>query len=419
MRRIVEVFILLLSGILIIALFDPYPREKEDYSLSDISVPNLEIAMEYGIVLDSMEVIRDVVKRNEFLADILLKYDVDYAKINAISKIPDSVFNVRKIKRGNHYSILCTRDSLKKVKYFIYEENPMSFVVFELGDSVRVHRGNKEIELLEIEAFGIIESSLWNAMIDNDTDPNLANELSEVFAWIIDFFDIKKGDYYKVIYEKMMVDGEYIGLGKIRAAMFHHNGEDYYAFYFVQDSLGDYFDLNGGSMRRTFLKAPLRFRRISSGFSYRRFHPILKIYRPHTGVDYAADYGTPVHSVGDGVVVKKGWTKQGGRRIQIKHNGYYSTAYLHLSAYAKGLHIGSKIKQGDVIGYVGQSGLATGPHLDFRFYKNGKPINPLKVKSPPAEPIDSTYLDLFNKAKAEWMAKLENMGDNVVAVNKK
>lgn len=406
-----------LSGILIILLFDPYPKEEENYTLSDVSVPYFEIAMEYGIILDSMEVIRDIVKRNEFLADILLKYNVDYQKIDAISKTPDSVFNVRRIKRGNPYAIIYSKDSLKEVRYFVYEENPMSFVVIDLADSIHVHKGKKEVKIQEAVAFGKIESSLWNAMIDSDTDPNLANELSEVYAWVIDFFGIQKGDYYKVIYEKMMVDDEYIGLGKIKTALFHHNGEDYYTFYFVRDSLGDYYDSDGGSMRRTFLKAPLRFRRISSGFSYRRFHPILKIYRPHTGVDYAADYGTPVHSVGDGIVVKKGWTKQGGRRVQIKHNGTYSTAYLHLSAYVKGLRVGSKVKQGDVIGYVGQSGLATGPHLDFRFYKNGKPINPLKVESPPAEPIDSAYLDLFNKTKTEWIAKLEAIGDTLVVEN--
>jgi murein DD-endopeptidase MepM/ murein hydrolase activator NlpD len=244
-------------------------------------------------------------------------------------------------------------------------------------------------------------------MVDNDIDPNLANELSEIYAWTIDFFGIQKGDNFRVIYEKLFVEGEYVGLGQIIAAGFNHMGHDYNAFYFAPDSTGDFYDEEGGSMRRTFLKAPLRYRRISSGFSYSRMHPILKYRRPHLGVDYAAPAGTPVQSIGDGVVVSAGYTKQGGYTIKVKHNGTYTTAYLHLQGFGKGIRQGVHVKQGQVIGYVGSTGLSTGPHLDFRFYRNGKAIDPLQVKAPPAKPVDTAYTEEY-RHYADSLAVLLN-----------
>ncbi len=356
--------------------------------------------MMYGLNVDSLEMITATVKRNEFLSDILLKYDVDYATIDHLARQSREVFDVRKIRYGNSYTALMTRDSVPKLQYFVYEISPVDFVVYDLCDSLQIELGSKEINVRVDTATGVINSSLWNAMVDRNTDPNLANELSEIYAWTIDFFGIQKGDSYKIIYETLMADGEKIGLGKVLAATFNHYGEDHHAFYFVQDSAGDYFDEKANSLRRTFLKAPLRYRRISSGFSYSRMHPILKYRRPHLGVDYAADRGTPVMSVGDGVVVFAKWDNGGGgRAVKIKHNGTYATLYMHLSKYGKGIKSGARVKQGQVIGYVGASGLATGPHLDFRFYRNDKPVDPLKVESPPAKPVDSAYLARFEEEK--------------------
>lgn len=407
LRRSIEIIILFLSGLIIIYLSIPsIDNHLKDEIHGPITVPNLSLNTEYGLILDTLLVKKDKVKRNEFLSDILLRYDVDYVLIDKLVKVSKPVFNVRKIRKGNTYSIIQSKDSLKRTLFFVYENSPTTYVVVDFRDSVNVWKGNKEVNTRTETASGFIKTSLWNAMIDNDTDPNLANELSEIFAWTVDFFGIQKGDHYKVIYEDLYVDDQRIGLGKVLAAHFNHAGHDYFSIYFVQDTVGDYFDENAGSMRRTFLKAPLRFKRISSGFSYNRLHPILKIYRPHTGIDYAAAYGTPVHSVGDGVVTMAGWTKQGGRTVKIKHNGTYSTAYLHLSKYGKGIRKGAQIKQGDIIGYVGKSGLATGPHLDFRFYRNGKPINPLKVESPPAKPVDSLFLGDYFKVRDEMMGQL-------------
>ena len=411
MKRVIEIFSLIIISCLIIIAYEFIPIEKGSLNSDEISIIDTvpEPNFKYGIVVDSMLIYHGKVKRNEFLSDILLRYNVDYAKIDILAKRSKKVFDVRKIRRGFNYSVLCTNDSLKKVLYFVYESSPVDYVVFDLGDSVHVHTGKKDIERRIATTSGIIESSLWNSMVGNGTNPNLANDLSEIFAWTIDFFDIKKGDYYKVIYEDLYVEDDNIGIGKIIGALFHHIDKNYYSFYFIQDSVGDYFDDEAGSMRRTFLKAPLRFKRISSGYSLSRMHPILKYRRPHRGIDYAAAYGTPVLTVGDGIVTRVRWTRQGGRTVNIKHNGTYSTAYMHLSAYGKGIKKGAQVKQGDVIGYVGKSGLATGPHLDFRFYRNGKAINPLKVKSPPANPVDSIFVQEFDNLKLLIKEQLNNI----------
>lgn len=369
----------------------------------------VEPLREYGIVVDSLEVIRGQVKRNEFLADILLGYDVEYSLIDRIARSPREIFDVRKIRAGYPYSVIRNLDSIPEVQYFVYEQSPTEYIVFDLRDSLIIYTGEKPLERRTAITSGTIESSLWNSMVDNGTDPNLANALSEIYAWTIDFFGIQKGDHFRVIYEELYVDNQYIGIGKVLAADFNHMGFNNYSCYFVQDSMGDYYDDEGGSMRRTFLKAPLRYRRISSGFSYSRMHPILKYRRPHLGVDYAAPSGTPVQAVGDGVITYSKYTRQGGNTVKIKHNGTYTTAYCHLSGFGKGIHQGAHVKQGQVIGYVGSTGLSTGPHLDFRFYRNGKAIDPLKVKSPPAKPVDTAYFDQYMRFCDSLIVELEKI----------
>ncbi len=392
-RRILDIIVLTALAfiiILIARITESPPLEITEQAPEEKNI--IIVNTEYGIVVDSLLVFKDKVRKNQFLADILLSYGVDYVKIDLLAKGSKNVFDVRKIRAGNKYTVLCRNDSLKEVLYFVYESSPTSYVVFDIGDSVHIHKGEKEIDVKITTTSGTINSSLWNSMIENNTDPNLANELSEIYAWTIDFFGIQKNDNYKVIYEELFVDNELIGIGKVQSSWFQHAGHNFYAFYFVQDSVGDYFDDEANSMRRTFLKSPLRFKRISSRFSYSRMHPILKVRRPHLGVDYAAAYGTPVHAVGDGEVIFARRKGANGNMIKIKHNGTYTTAYLHLSKFAKGIKKRVRVKQGDVIGYVGSTGRSTGPHLDFRFYRNGKPVDPLKVKSPPAKPVDSAYL---------------------------
>jgi murein DD-endopeptidase MepM/ murein hydrolase activator NlpD len=376
--------------------------EKEEL----ITIPEFA----YGINIDSLKVIKGKVKKNEFLADILLDHGVSYKVIDYIARYTRDTFDVRKIRKGNKYSIICTRDSSEKALYFAYEISASAFVLYHLTDSLYARRGAKKISIKTDTTSGIIQSSLWNALVEKNADPNLANALSEIYAWTIDFFGLQKGDNYKAIFEQYFVEGQYISLGKVKAAKFHHAGTDLYAFYFEQNGSGDYFDEKGNSLQRTFLKAPLRYSRISSRFSNSRMHPVLKIRRPHHGVDYAAPSGTPVHTVGDGVVVKKGYQKRGGGNyVKVKHNGTYSTTYMHLKGFAKGIKVGKHVKQGDLLGFVGQTGLATGPHLDFRFYRNGKAINPLKVESPPSKPIDTAYRAAFDSVVVQYTMMLDSI----------
>ncbi len=376
----------------------------EQRSTEEIHIPS----MVYGINVDTLTVVTGKVKRNEFLSDILLKYGVSYGDIDYIARHTKDVFDVRKIIAGNRYSVICTNDSLNEALYFAYELSASRYVIYNLFDSIIAFRGEKEIITIEDTTTGVIKSSLWNAMVENGSDPNLANELSEIYAWTIDFFGLQKGDRYKAIFEEQFVDSTYIGLADVVATMFYHGGDSLYAFYFEQNGKGDYFDENGKSLQRTFLKAPLRFTRISSGFSNSRLHPVLKIRRPHHGVDYAAPSGTPVYSVGDGTVIKKGYQKRGGGNyIKIKHNGTYSTTYMHLKGFARGISVGDHVKQGELLGYVGATGLATGPHLDFRFYRNGKPVNPLKVESPPSLPIDTVNRVAFDSVVSVYIARLD------------
>jgi murein DD-endopeptidase MepM/ murein hydrolase activator NlpD len=361
----------------------------------------------FEIPVDSLIVEQEQVQRNQFLADILLSKGVNYNLIDNIARNHKAVFDVRKIRAGNQYTFISANDSIQTPLYFIYEIDHTDYVVFSLTDSLTARKGHKPIYKKTETAFGTITSSLWNAMVDGQYDPNLANKLSEVYAWTIDFFGIQKGDQFELMYERLYVDDKPIGIGKILASRFQHRNKDLFAFYFEQDSVGDYFDENGQSLMRTFLKAPLKYSRISSGFSNARYHPVLKRYRPHHGVDYAAPLGTPVYAIGDGVITKKGYQKGGGGNyLYIKHNGTYTTAYMHLRGFAKGIGQGVRVSQGQLIGYVGSTGLSTGPHLDFRFFRNGNAVNPLTVESPPAKPVDSTNLSKYNDHVLNWQSKL-------------
>lgn len=352
----------------------------------------------YGICIDSLDISEGKVQKNEFLANILQKEGVSYNTVNYIDRNCRKVFDVRKIKVGNKYVFLKTRDSIPTAKYWIYEIDRTSYAVFQLTDSIAAWKGEKEV-ITKVEHVGVeIKSSLWNAMAEAGCDYSLILELSDIYAWTIDFFGIQPGDSCKVIFEEKYIAGDTVpfGIGNVMASYFKNKGEGKYAFSFEQGGKKEYFDENGDNLRKAFLKAPLNYRRISSTFSEARLHPVHKIVRPHHGVDYAAPSGTPVQSIGDGTVVDKGWDKKGGGNyLKIKHNSTYTTTYMHLKGFAKGISKGSKVKQGQTIGYVGMTGTATGPHLDFRLQKNGTYIDPLKFKSPSAEPVAKENMEAF------------------------
>ena len=251
-------------------------------------------------------------------------------------------------------------------------------------------------------------------MSDAGASQLLALKLSDIYAWTIDFFSLQRGDSFKVVYEEISHDGEFIDIGDVWYAEFVHNGKRFTSVRFEDGQKSNiYWNEDGESLRKAFLKAPLSFKRISSKFTYRRKHPVYGVYRPHTGIDYAAPKGTPVMSIGDGVVISKGWSGGGGNTVKIRHNSVYTTAYLHLSRYAKGLKKGDRVKQGQVIGYVGSTGASTGPHLDFRVWKNGTPIDPLKLESPSVEPVSKENIDAFfiTRDALKWeMDSLATMG---------
>jgi murein DD-endopeptidase MepM/ murein hydrolase activator NlpD len=384
-----------------------YSAEEAPVEDSTILQPPPSPKIFYGFNIDTLEVVDALIKRNENLSEILSRYNVSPAVIAEINSIPKDVFNVRNLRARKPYTIIHHKDSLNTALAFIYHPDIVEYVVMEFGDSLRVYRGRHKVDTLEENATGIIETSLYNAIKDAGGSPLLVNELADVYAWEIDFFGLQKGDAFKVIYEKYMVNGEDAGIGKIKAACFRHMDKQHYAILFDQGDGDEYFDLEGKSLRKTFLKAPLHYSRISSRFSYSRLHPILRIRRPHTGVDYAAPSGTPVVSVGDGTVIYAHYKGGGGNTVKIRHNSNYVTGYMHLSRYGKGIRKGVKVKQGQVIGYVGKTGLATGPHLDFRFWKNGKPVDPLKIDPPSANPIRKDVWEDYVKVRDFWKEKLD------------
>jgi murein DD-endopeptidase MepM/ murein hydrolase activator NlpD len=355
------------------------------------------VRYEYGLPVDSFRIDTCKVKEGETLGGIMNRLGATRAQITGITLMPRSEFDVRTIRPGKTYYALYQTDTagVEMLQYYIYLPSIREAVVLHLTDSMHVERYEKEVTHMNRAAEVVIESSLWNAMAGNGLPTDLALELSDIYAWTIDFFGLQKGDSIRVYYDEQYVDTTRIGIGRIYAAQFYHARKWQEAYWFEEGKIGNYFDEEGNSLRKTFLKAPLNYKRISSGFTYARKHPIHKVVRPHTGVDYAAPMGTPVVSIGDGVVTMKEYKGGGGHTVKIKHNSTYTTAYLHLSKYAKGLAVGKHVKQGEVIGYVGSSGSSTGPHLDFRVWKNGSPIDPLKMQSPPAEPIPAQYKDTF------------------------
>jgi murein DD-endopeptidase MepM/ murein hydrolase activator NlpD len=354
----------------------------------------------FGIPVDSYNVVNGTVKNNQLISSILESYGVSGDQIQKILDENKETFDPRKIKKGNNYTVFLRKDTLSRADYFIYEHDDFVKYVFSFRDSLKINRYNAEVRHEMRFSSGTINSSLWNAAIENGLNPNITGTLSEIYQWTIDFFGLQKGDKFKVVYDEQFIENKSVGISAIYAAVFEHAGTAIYAIPFMQGSTTSYYALNGTNLRKAFLKAPLKFSRISSRFTGARMHPILKIVRPHYGVDYAAPVGTPVHSIGDGRVIEASYENGAGRIIKVRHNSVYTTVYMHLSRFAPGIKAGSFVQQGETIGYVGTTGLSTGPHLDFRFYQNGSPVDPLKVDTPSADPVSPENQDKFEKVKA-------------------
>ena len=356
-----------------------------------------------GFYPDSLEVVEGVVKNGQFFSTLLASLGMSAQEAYNLTQACSDVFDVRTLRVGNSYRAYYSSG----LEYLVYDRDRTSSIIFSCKSPYEAWIYQKPVTVEQRYADVTINTSLWVDMRDAGVSPELIVSLSDIYAWTVDFFGLQKGDRFRVLYDEKSCDGEVVAVDTVRYAIFSHNGQDLPCVMYNQKDGGNiYWNEKGESMRKAFLKAPLKFSRVSSGFSYSRKHPVTRKVQPHTGVDYAAPKGTPVMTIGDGVVTSVKYEGAGGNTVRIRHNSVYSTAYLHLSKYAKGLKVGQRVRQGEVIGYVGSTGRSTGPHLDFRVWKNGSPINPLKMDSPPAEPIKSSSQDSFNATHEAYTQKV-------------
>ncbi|WP_158974727.1 peptidoglycan DD-metalloendopeptidase family protein [Cellulophaga sp. L1A9] len=383
-------------------------EKKEKDTVEKVEVIEKPIVEAYGFNLDDFVVLKDTVRNGDSFGDLMIKNKVDYQKIFKISTEFKDTFDVRRIKIGKPYAILKSKDTSEIAQFFIYEDDRINYTVVDLRDSVIAYRGKKNVKYVERVASGVINSNLSTAINEQGIDYGVTNNLSEIYAWSIDFFRLQKGDRFKVLYkEKYINDSIYAGAEPIEAAFFEHNGESFYAFAYQTDSLNnvtDYYNEEAKNLRRTFLKAPVEFSRISSRYNLnRRIAYYGYKVRPHKGTDYAAPIGTPILATANGTVVESTRRGGNGKFVKIQHNGTYSTQYLHMKN--QNVKKGQYVHQGDVIGWIGMTGNSGGPHVCYRFWKNGQQVDPLREKLPAAEPLADSlrvgYFDFMNPIKAK------------------
>lgn len=353
-----------------------------DY-LSELPLPNKN--EKFGFNLNDFHVTEAEIQPNQFLADILIPHKVDYATVAEIAERAKSVFSVRSLRAGKTYYIL-NADTTDQADYFIYEPNSISYVVYNLRTK-EASIIEREIDRVRKTASGTISSSLWKTMMDQNLDYELAAKMEDALAWSVDFHHIQQGDRFKAYYDELYVDDKRVGVGDLHAAYFRNSNNDYYALRYANEKYDGFYDLEGRPMKKVFLKSPVKYSRISSRYNLKRFHPVLRRVKAHLGTDYAAPYGTPIYAVANGVVTKASYTKGNGNYVKIRHDKTYETQYLHMQKRAKGMAPGVQVRQGQVIGYVGSTGLATGPHVCFRFWKNGRQVNHLSLNLPEPEPM--------------------------------
>ena len=403
-----KIFVTLLISVLLISC-----GEKK----SETNKPKIvkeKIVKQFGYTLNDYTVKRDTVKKGDSFGSILENNNLFYPQIYNIVQKAKKVFDVRRINLGKPYTILFSKDSVKTPKVLIYQPNLIDYVVVSLTDSLFAEKKSKAVKLKEFEAEGVITSSLSETMEEKKLSPLLSNELSEIYAWTIDFFRLEKGDNFKIIYSAKFVDDSIaVGLNRIHSAYFEHRGKPFYAIEFETDpkrGLFEYFDENGKNLRRAFLRAPVQFSRISSRYNLKRKIAYYGRIRPHLGTDFAAPRGTPIRATASGTVTKASYTRSNGNYIKIKHNGTYSTQYLHMDK--RGVKVGQFVKQGDYIGTVGMTGNTSGPHVCYRFWKNGKQVDPLKQKLPEAKPISKE----LKKRYLKYMMPVKNQLDSIESI---
>jgi murein DD-endopeptidase MepM/ murein hydrolase activator NlpD len=368
--------------------------EQEFVTIENLSeIPPAPEVDEYGLKTADLEILDDEIKRNESLYIILNSQGVTPEKIYEIQQEAKGEVKLNRMIPGQKYRLY--RDN-EGVFAFVWHQSPTEFTTINWKSDIEIQNGSIPVDTVVRTISGTIHSSLASALMEQDVSQRLVVELANIYAWTVDFYALQMGDQFKAVYEDRYVNGEYIGIGKVRAAEFVHRGKELRAYFYDYGEDDGYYDAEGNSMRRAMMRVPFEYNpRISSSFSRNRYHPILKRNRPHYGTDYAAPAGTPILAAGDGVVTEAQRRGGNGNIVQIKHNSVYKTAYLHMNRFASGIRAGVSVRQGQVIGYVGQTGLATGPHLCYRLYKNGSPVNSVTYDFPPSEGLQDIYMDEF------------------------
>ena len=422
---LIRIFIILIS----LTIFSC--AEKKDYKNSILKpkIKENKINQLYGINLNSHIIKETKIKRGDTFGKILEENGIDYPEVHKILSIIKNKVNIKKLRVGKPYTLFFNIENINFPEFFVYHPKIEEYTIVHLKDSIYANKILKEYEIKELETSGVIYSSLYETMKSNGINESLTYSLSDVYAWNIDFFRLQKGDKFKVIYtEKFIDDSISIGIDRIKAAYFEHNRKPLYAFEFESDSIKgiiDYFDDKAKNLRRAFLKGPLKFNRISSRYNMKRR---IALYgnriKPHKGTDFAARVGTPILSTANGTVVKSSYSRANGNFVTIKHNNTYSTQYLHMRK--RKVKAGQFVKQGDIIGWVGMTGYTSGPHVCYRFWKNGKQVDPFKQKLPEAKPISKKLKNNYLVHMEPYKIKLDNINfkeeslkSNIVSLDNK
>jgi len=410
---LVSAFCLFICGGILYSLVALSPAPPAP-NLSGESFPMTQPTVRYGLALDTMSLRVDTIRNGQTLSDILLAQGLDHQQTFEAANTFNGLLDVRNLRAGRTYSILNDEDTAG-TDFLVYQPSIYEYVLLDLKGGTASQRTRLPVRTETALAAGRIESNLWNAMTGAGLSYALTDRMEDALQWSIDFYHVQPNDAFQLVYEKKYVEGEEAAPGMVLGARYSTDGEDIYAFWYESpdSTYSGYFGLNGEPMKSTFLKSPVRFSRMSSAFNMRRFHPVLKRVRPHLGTDYAAPYGTPILAVADGVIAERGRRGGNGNFVKVRHSKQYTTQYLHMQKFADGHKVGSRVKQGETIGYVGSTGLATGPHVCFRFWKDGRQIDHTKLRFPPAKAMPDTLLPEFMVQRDAFLAQLNAVGQPV------
>ena len=404
--------LLSIAGLTILFIFSnelPFSGllKKEKPNLSKLgSLPLVIPTIKYGFAIDTFSMAENTIKNGDVIGNILNDNGVDAQIIHNIMNDNQHIFKPSNFRVGERYTLFKSLDG-KELEYLVYEPNVYHYFIFNFIDSIGIKKIERPVTKKIKTTSGTIESSIWNAMAQQGSSPELIAKLEDALQWSIDFYHLQKGEKFKIVYESHNIEGKEIGAGLVLAAKYEMEKNTINAIYYSKPAFKGYYDLEGRPLNKGFLRSPLRFSRISSYFNTSRLHPILRRVRPHFGTDYAAPHGTPIMSVGNGVVLEARYSGGNGNYVKIKHDKLHTTQYLHMSRIGPGIRSGAQVQQGQTIGFVGSTGLATGPHVCFRFWKNGQQVNHLKLSFPPPEPLPKEEIPSFNKEKESIVALLK------------